>query len=76
VKAAGDHEVDDDEELAFDREDDALAQAAESDDGPALHRGYRRIDRAENERTRQAKPLERPAEDARLEGRQVRDDVG
>ena len=59
VEAAGDHQVDDDEELALEREDDALAQAAEPHDGPALDLGHRRIDRAEDERARQAEPLER-----------------
>ena len=76
VKAAGDHQVDDDEELAFEREDNALAQAAKSHHDPPLDLGHRRIDRAVDERARQADPLERPLEDARLEGRQVRDDVG
>ena len=51
--------------LAFEREDDALPQAAEPHDGPALDRGHRRIDRAEDERARQAEPLERLSENAR-----------
>ena len=76
VKPAGDHQVDDDEQLTLEREDDALPQAAEPHHGPALDLGHRRIDRAEDERARQTEPLERPPEDARLEGRQVRDDVG
>ena len=76
VQTAGDHQVDDDEQLALEREDDALAQAPEPHHGPPLDRGHRRIDRAQDERARQAKPLERLPDDARLEGRQVRDDVG
>ena len=76
VKTAGDHEVDDDEQLALEREDDALPETAEPHHGPPLDRGHRRIDRAEDERAGQAEPLQRPPEHARLEGRQVRDDVG
>ena len=53
-----------------------LPRRRSPDDRAALRLGHRRIDRAQDERARQPDPLEPLADDARLEGRQVRDDVG
>ena len=67
--------MNDDEEAAVEGEDQALPEAPESHDRAALHLGHRRIDGAQDEGARQTKPQEPLADHARLEGRQIRDDV-
>jgi len=47
AEAAGDHQVDDEEALAFEREDDALPDPPHADDARAGDRVERRIDRPE-----------------------------
>jgi len=76
VQASGDHEVEDQEQIALEREHDPLPEAAQPDDAPALGAGDRRGDRAEEERAAQADALEALFLDTRRECREVREDVG
>jgi hypothetical protein len=64
VEAAGDHEVQDEEEVVLEAEDDAFADAAEGADGLAFDGGDAGIGRAEEERAGDAEVFERLAEDA------------
>jgi hypothetical protein len=81
VEAAGDHEVEDEEEfvlaaVGWEAEDDALADAAEGADGLAFDGGDGWDGRAEEEGRGDAEVFERLVEDARGEGCQVGRDVG
>ena len=76
VKSAGDHQVDDEEELPVERDHDAFSEAAQARHPPADRGVERRIDRAEQERARQAHPLEPGPDDSRLQRLDVNDDVG
>src|SRR5439155_10342971 len=76
VKATGDHQVEDEEELALELEDDALAEAAEPDDPPALRLADRRIDGADEKWGREPDTLERLPDHARGQVLDVDDDVG
>ena len=49
LEAAGDHQMDDEEELVFECEDDALAEAAELGDVFAFEVARSGLDRAEDE---------------------------
>ena len=75
VQPARDHEVQDQEALALEREDDPLADPREPDDAAAFRLLERRRDRAQQERTAQAHRHEALADDPRLERREVRQDV-
>jgi len=76
VEAAGDHQVEDQEELAVKDEDDAFADAAKGKDLFAFERsdGWERG--AEEEGAGDAEVLDRLAEDAGREGGEVGRDVG
>jgi len=76
VEPAGDHEVQDEKEIALQPDDDALAEATEPRDAPARGRRERRIDGAEQEGIREAHALQTRAGDARFERFDVDDDVG
>ena len=62
AEPAGDHQVDDEEQLALEREDDPLAQAPEALHPAAGDLGGRRAHRAEHERVPDGEALERLAE--------------
>src|SRR5439155_12065864 len=60
AKPAGDHQVEDEKELGLERDDEALAEAAEPDHPLALRIANRRIDRAQEKGAREPDPLEPP----------------
>jgi len=74
-EAAGNHEVDDEEEVAVHRPDEALAEAPQISDRPAVHLVQRRRDRSHQERIGDADSFERLLKDARPERVQVELDV-
>src|SRR5436190_4136831 len=51
VKPSRNHQVDREVQIAFELEEDALAQAAQSRDGAAVRLGDRWVERAQHERT-------------------------
>jgi hypothetical protein len=71
-----DHQVHDDEQLALEREHDALAEAPHGRDTPALHGIDRRRRGAQQERVRDDDALDRLADDARRERVAVGFEVG
>jgi hypothetical protein len=75
VQAARNHQVDDDEQLVFERDDDALAEPAEAGDLTAGDGRGRRIDGAQQERARDPDALEPRAIDARPQRLDVDGDV-
>lgn len=66
METAGDHEVDDQPEVALDADGNALANAAEGSDGFAFDDGWWWIDGAKDKDALQAEMPERAAEDAGL----------
>ena len=76
VQAAGDHQVQHQEEIAVERDDDALAEARDPDHVAPTGVGERRVDGAEHERAGQAHALEPGPADARVERFDVDGDVG
>ena len=76
LEAAGDHQMDDEEELAFESEDDPFAEAPEGDDFLAGQLGGGRLDRAEDERIGEPELFQRMAEHARLQRLEIDGDVG
>ena len=76
VQAAVDHEVQDEPEVAVQAERDALAEAAQAADVPAVRRGERRVHGAQEERAGQTHALERPIQDAPFQRLEVERDVG
>ena len=55
---------------------EALAEAAKTDDALAVRGGKRGIDAAEQKRVREARREERLSDDARPEALEIDDDVG
>src|SRR5262249_35751599 len=76
AEPARDHEVDREEEIALERQDDALPEALDPEDALPLGLGELRLERAEEERAHQAHALERLAGDARRQRLHVDGDVG
>ena len=76
AQTAGDHQMNDDEEVSFEREHDPLAQAAKPDYSLAFRSRNRRIKRAHDERVPNHDPLDRLVEDHRREALKVEDDIG
>ncbi len=76
VQAAGDHEMQHQEEIARQLDDDPLAESREAGHRPACGRRKRRFDRAEREGTRQADAEKLRAADAGVERLDVDGDVG
>ncbi len=76
TESARDHQVHDEEELAVEREDDALADAAQRGDAPALELGELRFDRAQEERALEPHSFELDAANAPFEVFDVERDVG
>ena len=76
VKAARDHQMEDEEEVALELEDDALADPAESDDASSHRLRERRVDRADEERRAEPHAHEGLVEHARRQVLDVDDDVG
>ena len=72
----GDHQVEDQIEIALQFEDDPLAQPAETQHLPVFALLYRRLDGPEQERTREANLLEGLAYDPWLQGVDVEQDIG
>jgi hypothetical protein len=68
--------VKDEEEIAFEREDDALAESAQRHDAPAFGFAEWRSHRSEQKGASQPDRFQGPAEDAGLERREVGGDVG
>jgi hypothetical protein len=68
--------VEDQEELSFRFDHDALAEAAEAHNGPAFDGRKRRIDRAQRKRTGQPDAGDPLACNSRLERVKVQEDVG
>ena len=76
AQPAGDHQVNDQEEVVVEHEHDALADAAHAADDLAVSGVERRIDGAQDERAEEPDPLEAPADDVRGQRFDVDDDVG
>jgi hypothetical protein len=76
VETAGDHEVKNQPEIAFNTDGDALADAAEGADGFAFNAGEGRIDGAEKEDGAEAHTVEGLGEDEGFESGDVGGDVG
>ena len=76
VKPARDHQVDDREALALERDGDALAQAAEADHRPPGQGLGRGLDGAQHEGAQQTDALQAGAADARVQRLDVDGDVG
>jgi len=76
AQPSGDHEMDDDEEVAFERQHDALAEPLDPDDELALDRRDRRRHRAEQERVTDRDALETLADGLGGEPLDVDGDVG
>ena len=76
METAGDHQVQNEPEVAFDADGDALADAAECLDGAAFDACERRVDSAQQKDAGHANALKRLAEDARFERGDVGGDVG
>ena len=76
VEAPSDHQVQDEPEVALKSDSDALADPHELADSAPFDRGNGRIGGAEQERSGDTNLLDWVADDARLEGAQVRGDVG
>jgi hypothetical protein len=68
--------VENEEELALEREHDAFPQAPEAYDPPPLELTNRRIDGAKEEGTYQTDSLERATYGSRLEGFDIDRDIG
>src|SRR5689334_25210931 len=66
VQTAGNHEVNDQIKIVFERDDDALAETLQADDPFAKSFGYRRLDRAQEKRARKTYAVQRLAENALL----------
>ena len=76
AQPAGDHQVEDQEQLAVELEHDALADAAGTADRLPLHGRDGRVHGAQEERARETNRLERLAADRALERLDVDADVG
>ncbi len=76
MKPARDHQVQHEKEVVIQLEDDPLSEAAKPPDPSSLRRGDGRIERAQEKRARDPHAEEWLSDDAGLESRQVRDDVG
>ena len=75
LETAGDHQVNDQEEVVIHLPDDALAETLEPAHAPALNRVDRRIDRTDEERARDANTLQPLPDDAGAERVEVELDV-
>jgi hypothetical protein len=75
-ESAGDHEVNDEEELILQLEHDPLSDPSERQHALSLGRGDRRLHRAEKKWTQDPDVLDRLSADARGERLQVEEDVG
>jgi hypothetical protein len=71
AEAAGDHEVEDQKEIALQAPHDALAQASQVDDPPPHRRRDRWVDGAHQKRAGEANDLQRLTRDARPQGLDV-----
>ena len=75
-QAAGDHQVQDEEQLAGQADGDAFAEALDGAHGPSFHGVEGRRDGAENERTQKPDTLDPLSGDARREAFDVDLHVG
>ncbi len=75
VEAAGDHEVQDQPQIAVHTDGDPFADTAQLADGASFNRGKGRIDGAQQEDRGEAHAFQRLADDARLQCRDVGGDV-
>ena len=76
AETSGDHQVQDEEQLAFQLEDDPLTEPMQRDDSLPLERRQRRIDGTQEERGGEPDPLHPMPDDTRSEGVQIQEDVG
>jgi hypothetical protein len=76
AEPAGNHQVQDQEQLVAEIEHEALSQPAQVHDSPSFERRHRRLDRTNDERVAQAHALDRLVHDARAQGIQVQLDIG
>ena len=75
LEPSRDHQVNDEEQIALELPDQALAETAQANHGLAVSLIDRRIDGANEKRTREANPFEALIEDARPERVEVQLDV-
>ncbi len=76
AQAAGDHQVQDEEQAAVQIEDDPFPHPPQSDDHASLDRGDGRLDRAHQERIPEPQPLERLIQHPRGQRFEIERDVG
>ena len=76
AETPGDHQMQNEEQLALQLEDDPLTEPVQRDDGLALQRRQGWIDGTQEERGRQPDAVHAMPDDARSEGVQVEQDVG
>src|SRR5207247_1917501 len=75
VEPSPDHKMSHGIDVTVEPDHDALAETAEPADHPARELGRRRLGGAQHKRTADPDPLEGSADDPRLEGFQIDDDV-
>jgi hypothetical protein len=75
MQAAGNHQVQDEPEVAIDADGNPLADPAQGDDGAAFNTGKRRVNGAQQKHARQPHPLQRLTENARFDRRDVSGNV-
>ena len=76
AQAAGDHEVQHEEQLALELEDDTLADSANAQDSLPFRRSDGRGDAAQHEGVQEAHALERAPREAAFQMLDIDDDVG
>jgi len=76
VQSAGNHQMQDEEQLGIECENQSLPQASQSSNGLAFHFLERRLKRADQERTHHAAVLERLVQHSGFETLEIDDDVG
>ena len=76
MQASGDHKVEDEEQIAFEREDDPLAEATEGRDSLSLARLDGGIERPEEKRAGHPDLFQPLPRDSRVKRLDVDDDIG
>src|SRR5687768_8554544 len=74
-ETASDHEMEDQKDVVFELENDALAEPAQRCDGMTRNTRERRVDRTKQERARKTDPTDAMAENARVQRVQIESDI-
>jgi hypothetical protein len=76
AESTGDHQMEDQEQLALRFHDNALAEPVEVDDGSPFHRRERRIDGAKKKRRGEPHAFDAVSDDTRAQRVEIQQDVG